>query len=170
MASEKQLIANRANALKSTGPRSLQGRQRVGQNALKHGLAAKDAVTKLESKKKFEEYRSSLVSQLCPIGAAEELLCEKIVTTAWRLRRVVRMESAILNDAVDFTEQMGFYFMGQNGITMHTLSRYESILEKAFYKALHELQRLQAMRLGRAVNLPIAIDVDVKEEDIGFVL
>lgn len=60
--------------------------------------------------------------------------------------------------------------MGQNGITMHTLSRYESILEKAFYKALHELQRLQAMRLGHAVNLPIAIDVDVKEEDIGFVL
>ncbi len=60
MTSEKQLIANRANALKSTGPRSLQGKQRVGQNALKHGLAAKDAVTKLESKKKFEEYRSSL--------------------------------------------------------------------------------------------------------------
>lgn len=110
MTSEKQLIANRANALKSSGPRSLQGKRRVGQNALKHGLAAKDAVTKLESKNKFEEYRSSLVSQLCPIGSAEELLCEKIVTTAWRLRRVVRMESAILNDAVDFTEQMGFIF------------------------------------------------------------
>jgi hypothetical protein len=38
----------------------LQGKKHVGQNALKHGLEAKDAVTKLESKKKFEEYRLSL--------------------------------------------------------------------------------------------------------------
>jgi hypothetical protein len=55
-------------------------------------LAARDAVTKLESKKKFEEYRSSLIAQLCPVGAAEELLCKKIVTTAWRLRRVIRLK------------------------------------------------------------------------------
>ena len=50
MTSEKQLIANRANALKSTGPKSIESKQRVGQNALKHGMASKDAVTKLESK------------------------------------------------------------------------------------------------------------------------
>lgn len=74
------MIANRANALKSTGPKSMQCKQCVGQNALKHGLAAKDGVIKLDSKKKFEEYRSSLVNQLCPVGAAEELLCEKIMT------------------------------------------------------------------------------------------
>lgn len=163
MTSEKQLIANRSNALKSTGPRSLQGKYRVGQNALKHGLAAKDAVTKLESKKKFEEYRASLVTQLCPIGAAEELLCEKIVITAWRLRRVIRLESAIMDDAIAFSQQMGFYFMGQNGITMHTLSRYESMMEKSFYRAFHELQRLQAMRLGHSVILPIAIDADTSD-------
>jgi hypothetical protein len=151
--------------LKSTGPRSLQGKQRVGQNALKHGLAAKDAVTKFESEKKFEEYRVSLVTQLCPIGAAEELLCEKIVTAAWRLRRVIRLESTIMDDSIAFSQQMGFYFMGQNGITMHTLSRYESMLEKSFYRAFHELQRLQAMRLGHPVALPIAIDTDTSEQE-----
>lgn len=165
MTSEKQLIANRANALKSTGPRSLQGKQRVGQNALKHGLSAKDAVTKLESKKKFEEYRSSLITQLCPVGAAEELLCEKIVTTAWRLRRVIRLESAIMDDAIDFSKQMGFYFMGQNGITMHTLARYESMLEKAFYRAFHEHQQLQAMRFGHPIALPFAIDTETNDQE-----
>ncbi len=73
-----------------------------------------------------------------------------------------------MDDAIGFFKQMGFYFMGQNGVTMHTLSRYESLLEKAFYRAFHELQRLQAMRLGHPVALPIAIDTEAGEQEIGF--
>jgi hypothetical protein len=38
MASERQLAANRANARKSTGPRSSSGKKRASRNALKHGL------------------------------------------------------------------------------------------------------------------------------------
>lgn len=41
------------------------------------------------------------------------------------------------------------------------LSRYETSLERSFYKALHELQRLQAARHGRDVPLPMAMDVEV---------
>jgi len=70
-----------------------------------------------------------------------------------------------MDDAIAYSQQMGFYFMGQNGITMHTLSRYESMLEKSFYRAFHELQRLQAMRLGHQVALPIAIDTEINEQD-----
>src|ERR1700751_4428541 len=40
MASERQIAANRRNALKSTGPRSHGGKRRVARNAYKHGLAA----------------------------------------------------------------------------------------------------------------------------------
>jgi len=40
VASEKQISANRANALKSRGPRSDAGKARVGRNATRHGLAA----------------------------------------------------------------------------------------------------------------------------------
>lgn len=43
--------------------------------------------------------------------------------------------------------------------TMSSISRYESSLERNFYKALHELQRLQAIRLGQGVLMPIAIDI-----------
>lgn len=64
-------------------------------------------------------------------------------------------------------------FMGDTGSAMTNLSRYESIIEKSFYKALHELQRLQGMRLGQPVMAPIAIEVDVGEgtkgpEDAGI--
>ena len=38
--------------------------------------------------------------------------------------------------------------------------RYEAHLDRSLYKALHELQRLQAMRLGREAPLPVAIDVN----------
>jgi hypothetical protein len=38
MASERQIAANRANARKSTGPRSDSGKTRASRNALKHGL------------------------------------------------------------------------------------------------------------------------------------
>jgi hypothetical protein len=41
------------------------------------------------------------------------------------------------------------------------LSRYETSMERSLYKALHELQRLQAARQGKEVPVPVAIDVDV---------
>jgi hypothetical protein len=41
------------------------------------------------------------------------------------------------------------------------LSRYEAALERNLYRALHELQRLQASRLAGAVSVPAVVDVDV---------
>jgi hypothetical protein len=41
------------------------------------------------------------------------------------------------------------------------LSRYEAAIERSLYKALHELQRLQAARSGQPVPPPVAVDVDV---------
>ena len=38
MASEKQIAANRRNALNSTGPRTGEGKARTRMNALRHGL------------------------------------------------------------------------------------------------------------------------------------
>jgi hypothetical protein len=39
MATEKQIAANRANALRSTGPKTAAGKKRSSQNALRHGLS-----------------------------------------------------------------------------------------------------------------------------------
>ena len=47
--SEKQLTANRANAARSTGPRSPEGKARSAQNSRKHGFTASTfAVVRLE--------------------------------------------------------------------------------------------------------------------------
>ena len=39
MATEKQIAANRANALRSTGPKTLAGRLKSSRNAYRHGLS-----------------------------------------------------------------------------------------------------------------------------------
>ena len=41
------------------------------------------------------------------------------------------------------------------------LSRYETAIERSLYKALHELERQQAARLGTNVAPPQVLDVDV---------
>lgn len=53
---------------------------------------------------------------------------------------------------------------------MQILSRYESSIEKSFHKAIHELQRVQAMRMGQPVLAPIALDINVNDVNAtGFV-
>lgn len=44
--------------------------------------------------------------------------------------------------------------------------RYEAHIERGLFRALHELQRLQAVRQGRAVPAPVAIDItaDLRED------
>lgn len=47
------------------------------------------------------------------------------------------------------------------------LYRYENTLEKSLYKALHELQRIQAVRAGNNVPAPIAVDFNGEPENSG---
>ncbi|MGA7873178.1 MAG: hypothetical protein WCA22_19995, partial [Candidatus Binatus sp.] len=78
MASVRQIEANRGNALQSTGPRSAEGKSRVGLNALKHGLTAKDIVLQNESPDQYEEFRSALQDDFNPQGAREEFFVDQI--------------------------------------------------------------------------------------------
>lgn len=48
------------------------------------------------------------------------------------------------------------------------LQRYESSLQRGFFQTLHELQRVQSMRLGKPAPLAAALDVTVNNEN-GFV-
>ena len=68
MASAAQVPANRSNAQKSTGPRTAQGKAVVAQNAVKHGLLAKEVVVKGEDPGEFELYRDQMLGELAPGG------------------------------------------------------------------------------------------------------
>jgi hypothetical protein len=54
--SEKQLAANRANALKSTGPRTEAGKARSSRNAVRHAMLARSVLLRCESAERFRVF------------------------------------------------------------------------------------------------------------------
>ena len=97
MASEKQLAANRANAKRSTGPRTEEGKGRSRLNGWKHGLAADDIVICHEDPRALEALRTELLEQLAPRPGLETMLVERIAAQEWRLRRIPVLEAAALD-------------------------------------------------------------------------
>ncbi len=97
MTTPKQLIANRQNAQRSTGPRTPEGKTAVSQNAVKHGLSARHDVISSESQADFDLYRRQLLDELTHDSPMESMLAERIVTLSWRLKRV----SKIQNQTID---------------------------------------------------------------------
>src|ERR1700722_18976982 len=92
-----KLEANRRNALKSTGPRTADGRAICKLNALKHGLCAKIVLVQGEqfgeSPREFERLRRQFHASLAPVGPLEAMLVDQIVQTSWRLRRGLASEA-----------------------------------------------------------------------------
>jgi hypothetical protein len=93
--SDKQLAANRLNAQKSTGPRTPEGKARVCKNARKHGLTGRDTVLPSERADDYDSFREGLLDDLAPSGDLEEVLSDRIVSYAWRLRRVPMIEAGL---------------------------------------------------------------------------
>jgi hypothetical protein len=96
MISEKQLLANRQNALRSTGPRTAEGKAIASQNAVKHGLRAENTVIPGENPEEFDQFRQLLLEDLAPVGAMEVFLADRIVAAFWKLQRAGRIETELL--------------------------------------------------------------------------
>jgi hypothetical protein len=97
MSTESQILANRLNAQKSTGPRTAEGKAVASQNSVKHGLFAERDVITSESQADFELYRQQILDELSSVSPMESMLAERIVTLSWRLKRAGRFQ----NQAID---------------------------------------------------------------------
>ncbi len=93
MASEAQILANRANAQKSTGPRTPEGKAVVAQNAVTHGFLAQETVIPGEDAGEFTLYRDRKLRGLAPVGDEETEMAQRIVDLSWRLRRAERLQT-----------------------------------------------------------------------------
>jgi hypothetical protein len=93
--SEKQLAANRANARKSTGPRTPQGKARSSMNRLLHGLRSRTVALPNENPRLFDSFARAMRRDLRPRGPVETVLVEQVVRTAWMLRRAGRAEGEV---------------------------------------------------------------------------
>ena len=92
MISDKQLEANRNNALKSTGPKTKEGRNRSRLNALRHGLTGQVTTMTAEERAAHDQFCQALIHSLAPEGAMETQLAQRIATDSWRLNRSSAIE------------------------------------------------------------------------------
>ena len=99
MASKKQIIANKNNSKKSTGPVSKLGKLKSSQNSIKHGLTSKQLIIG-EDISQFENYRDRMTNELKPIGILQEEVVFKIIDTGYRLRRIGEVEAGIYNQEI----------------------------------------------------------------------
>ncbi|MDE3197550.1 MAG: hypothetical protein KGN84_14460 [Acidobacteriota bacterium] len=87
MATEAQIAANRANALKSTGPRTAEGKAKSACNSLQLGIFTTNNCVPPEDREFYDEFCYELWLELAPANAVEELNAAEFIRAAWRLRR-----------------------------------------------------------------------------------
>lgn len=103
--SERKILANRKNALASTGPKTLRGKRTASRNAMKHGLLARQVVITAgdgaESLEEFQALIDDLDDTYEPVGVLEEMLVQTIATALWRKARVIRGENGEIRKQLD---------------------------------------------------------------------
>jgi hypothetical protein len=121
--SAKQLAANRANAAKSTGPRTPEGKARASQNARCHGFtAATFAVVRLEELDEIARLRADLISVYQPVNSQELFALERMAIAQQTILRAARLESGLfttcLNEAMGALDPDGDpYLLRQDQVT-----------------------------------------------------
>jgi hypothetical protein len=161
MTTERQIKTNRLNGTKSRGPKTQDGKAISRLNAMRLGIYSECAIVSGENETQLVEFGRRLRTDLAPFGEMELVLADKIVSTSWRLRRIVQAE-AMLYEKEDSTVKA---FTGYRNENMYRITRHEAQLERALYRAMHELKRLQAARRGKDVSPPDAIDITVNVAD-----
>jgi hypothetical protein len=144
--SEARLLANRANSLKSCGPRTAQGREHSSRNSLKHGLTGSGAVVHEQDAAEVEARNQALQAELAPQSAMGQILVRQMATLSVRMERGARQELAAIavrvrHAADDFDEER--------------IARAEQLLDQIGDDPRGNLRRLKKMpegviRLGRA--------------------
>ena len=170
MVSQKQLEANRRNARKSTGPKTPEGKAIVACNAVKHGLRSEHVLAPGEDAEEFAQFQRELLAELMDASAVESIFAERVVLAAWRLRRAIRLEAEMMMaDCQVWDKQLPTYStLGRKvgpALTSSDKYRrlwdYEGQLDGSLRRALHELERIQALRVAGAAAQPLAVDVDI---------
>ena len=178
--SEKQLAANRANAARSTGPRTSEGKARSAQNARTHGFAATAyTIVRAEGLEDLADIRADLIAAYRPVNSEEVFALERLAIARHTLLRVARLEAGLfscgVNQAVDFegafrtqpnldvTSAQGFNHALADGFlrmvrddreTWKLFLRYQAQTERHYRRAIEEFERLKSLR-AELPNEPI---------------
>jgi hypothetical protein len=105
MTSFRQIEANRRNALRSTGPRTEEGKQQSRRNALRHGLTAETVIEGLEDCEGYRAFEAAVIADYDAQTAVERELVLRLASLLWRLRRIISIETDLLRIQSEIVRQ-----------------------------------------------------------------
>jgi hypothetical protein len=157
----RRLAANRANAQRSTGPRTAQGKAKSSLNAVKTGLTGRTILLPSEDVARYRAHVERFRRELQPVGELETNLVQSLADTQWRLNRIPGLESGILalgrkRCAPDlFAEEknpairemlLEAHVFNTEAAALKNLYLQESRLRRQYTRDLRELDKLRAER------------------------
>ena len=155
MSTPKQIAANRRNAQKSTGPRSAEGKAASSSNPLKTGLYARSQVIAGEDPAELRALADQYFLRWQPATPEESFLVATLIDADWLLRRYSLADAKIW----DYQGTPDFVRDDPNGVGLNfircreyfpLLQRRADSAQRAFHRALRDLERLQSKRPAAA--------------------
>jgi hypothetical protein len=151
-------------------------------NAVKHGIRSPAPIIgNVEDPKEWERHRRGVIESLDPDGHMEIVLAERVASLSWRLDRVLRYETDVINNSLvtmakDIVRDkvVEKFIMGKpapepitpqdvdsavihrllpRGNTLVNIQKYEAHLHRQMIQTLHELEAMQTRRRGGATTL-----------------
>jgi hypothetical protein len=173
--SEKQLAANRANAARSTGPRTTEGKLRSALNSRKHGLIASTfTASGVEESEELQNLIDDAIAHYQPQGSQERFAVERIALCQLAILRAHRIEAGLLGSAFAGGKQLvppshgsqrntvalaeGFHLMAGDGPAFALLLRYQAQSDRQYRRAVEDFERLKAQR-EEIPNEPISEEI-----------
>jgi hypothetical protein len=146
--SEKRLAANRANAKKSSGPRTNAGKQRSSLNATRHGILAHVLHLPEEDQKAYNLFTSEYIAGLQPIGPVETQLAHTCADLHFRLHRISAVEHNLFAGNHDNPSETSTFAetLCRAKDPLATITIYEQRLSRRFLQTLKQLREIQAER------------------------
>jgi hypothetical protein len=163
---DKRIAANRANAARSTGPKTAEGKARSSHNATKDGLHVSVVTLRNEDPEAFDAAVRTYAARMKPADDMELDMIIEMVAAIWRTRRSAAIETRMLN------LEMENHTTGPSGIDRTTrafddlsttpklrlIRRYEQQFSTTHSRLLRDFKTLRAIcpanpALAPTVNL-----------------
>ena len=129
----------------ATGPRTEAGKAISSQNAREHGLCSRTLRLSPEESIDYNELRECYARDLQPADGVEQTLVDEICFNYWRLQQAREAELEIIQKHSFDLAIIALYI------------RYRTGYERAFYKALDQVQKLQRDRRKQTNSAPASL-------------
>ena len=166
LASAAKIEANRANAQKSTGPRTDAGKQASSRNAIKHGLFSATLLLPKEDPEQYAALCERYLDGFQPQGIEEENLVEEMIVAKWKQARLNVVEQGVYaaaeRAAIDEekpTATLSEIQLEVGGSTgrikdLDRVSQLQARLARDYHRALKELRACRKKEKPRSHRIP----------------